>query len=192
MARVLALPATLFVVAGLVLAGCGANGPVSGAPTPSGDGTSGTVPVTTTSVAPDPPAGPPDPCELLTDAEAAAAGVTVHLRQLTTHPASPVVPTERFCLIYDNSDRYISVHVSEGGRADYDLFTDQHDIELSFRTLTGMGDAAHAITTEAVVLVGDYVVRYNLQLYNQGVDPATQQERAIALARAGTAKMTSH
>jgi hypothetical protein len=188
-ARLRAVPTTLFVVAGL-LAGCGANGPVSGAPTPGRDGTSDTAPVTTTSVAPEPPAGPPDPCELVTDAEAAAAGVTVHQRQLTTQPASPVVPTERFCIIYDNSDRYITVHVSEGGRADYDLFTDQHDIEADFRTLTGVGDAAHAIRTEAVVLVGDYVVRYNLQLYNQGVDPATQQDRVIALAVAGTAKMT--
>ncbi len=135
------------------------------------------------------PAGPPDPCGLITDEEAAAAGVVVITRQLTEHPPSPVVPTERNCLIWGTIDSYITVQVSEGGRADYDLYLHQNDIEYSFRLLPGLGDAAHAITTGAVVLTGDYVTVYNLQLYKQGVEPATQQERVIALATAGTSKI---
>jgi hypothetical protein len=53
--------------------------------------------------------------------------------------------------------------------------------------LPGLGDAAHSITTNAVVLTGDYVVSYGLQIH--GLDDAIQQELVTALARAGTSKI---
>jgi hypothetical protein len=181
----------LLAAALLAFAGCGSPEPGTGPTADSVATTSEPSPEPApTSTTPEPPAGPPDPCELVTDEEAAAAGVTVSSRELLANPASPVVPTERICIILDSVDRYITVHVSEGGQADYDLFRDQHAIEADFRELDGLGDAAHSIRSEAVVLVGIYVARYNLQLYEQGVDPATQQDRVIALATAGTAKIT--
>jgi hypothetical protein len=180
----------LLAAALLAFAGCGSPEPGTG---PTADGgattTDANAEAAPTSTTPEPPAGPPDPCDLVTDEEAAAAGVTVSSRELIAHPASPVVPTEQICIVLESVDRYITVHVSEGGQADYNLFRDQHSIEVSFRELAGLGDAAHSITNETVVLVGTYVARYNLQLYQQGVDPATQQDRAIALATAGTAKI---
>src|SRR4026207_460153 len=54
-----------------------------------------------------PPIGPPAPSEPIPGEEAAAAGVVVHMRQLTEHPPAPVVPTERNCLLFGTSDSYI-------------------------------------------------------------------------------------
>jgi hypothetical protein len=148
---------------------------------------SGSNTVTPTSTEPRPPAGPPNPCELITDEAAATAGVTVKTRQLEKNPPSPRVPTEQNCIMFDTIDRYILVFVSEGGRADYDFYRNQHAIETSFRDIPGLGDAAHAISTNAVVLTGDYVVAYGLQIFDMA--DTIQQERVIALARAGTTKI---
>ena len=185
-ARVVTLSTTLLAAAAVVLTACSSGEPRAGGPTGSGPAESGGASASPSPSTPAPPVGPPDPCDLVSDEDAAAAGVTIHSRALTAEPFSPSVPTERFCLLLDSIDRYISVHVSEGGQEDYDFFRDQHAIEYSFQDLTGLGDAAHAITTEVVVLVGTYVIRFNLQLYDQGVDPATQQQRVIDLARACT------
>jgi hypothetical protein len=179
-------PVLAALVVAALLAGCGNTSADRPGPTIAGSSASASasVPPTTT---PAPPTGPPDPCDLLTDEEAAAAGVDVVMRDYNPSPPAPVVPTERYCLLFGTVDAYITVHVSEGGRSDYEIFRDQHDIEYTYKEISGLGDAAHAISTEAVVLTGIYVTRYNLQIYD--LDDGIQQERVIALARAGTARI---